>query len=109
MYIYNPYFKLLMSYMVRLEDSRVLEDYDGMETAQSLIKSANLELLTKYQLKEQNKDFLMKLLRDLNSFIDCGSKLRVGKSSSEVLSVCRKAVKAKKPDIISNAILHGVQ
>ena len=48
-----------MSYMVRLEDSRVLEDYDGMETAQSLIKSANLELLTKYQLKEQNKDFLI--------------------------------------------------
>lgn len=98
-----------MADLVRLEDGRILEDYDGMEAAQIELKNDNMDLMTKYRLREQNKTYLMQLLRDLNLFIDCGSKLRVGSASSDVLSICRQAVKTKKPDIIANAILHGAQ
>jgi len=80
-----------------------------MESAQIQLKNDNLDLLMKYGVREQNKNYLMKLLRDLNLFIDCGSKLRVGAASSDVLTICRQAVKNKKSDIIANAILHGAQ
>ena len=52
---------------------------------------------------------LVNLLKQLNALIDAGSKLRIGAPSSDVLSVCRKAVKTRKPDVITNAILHGIQ
>ena len=95
--------------MLHLEDSRILNDYAGMESAQIELKSHNHDLMTKCRIRDENKDYLIKLLRNLNLYIDCGSKLRVGKASSDVLTACRKAVKSKKPDIIANAILHGIQ
>ena len=39
--------KLIMSHLVRLEDGRILEDFDGMENAQNLLKNSNMDLLTK--------------------------------------------------------------
>ena len=99
--------------------------------ATSSIRLNNQEVIQKYKTKELNQQqlgsytiyfssvrrplcpvwswFLVNLLKQLNALIDAGSKLRIGAPSSDVLSVCRKAVKTRKPDVITNAILHGIQ
>ena len=101
----------------------------GIEMATSSIRLNNQEVIQKYKTKELNQQqlglcwkmlpcnsitqfsfvFSVNLLKQLNSIIDAGSKLRIGAPSSDVLSVCRKAVKTRKPDVITNAILHGIQ
>ena len=47
--------KLIMSHLVRLEDGRILEDFDGMENAQNLLKNSNMDLLTKVRKYNDNK------------------------------------------------------
>ena len=103
----------------------------GIEMATSSIRLNNQEVIQKYKTKELNQQqlgsysylfyvcpvsaaprlklILVNLLKQLNALIDAGSKLRIGAPSSDVLSVCRKAVKTRKPDVIANAILHGIQ
>jgi Bardet-Biedl syndrome 2 protein len=99
----------ILADMVRLEDGRIMEDFEGIDKTTASIRLNNNEIIQKYRTKQLNQQELVKLLKQLNSIIDAGSKLRVGSPSSEVLSVCRLAVKNRKPEVITNAILHGVQ
>lgn len=97
----------LMSSLVRLEDSRLLEDWKSMEQVQSNIMNADSDLMLKQRVRHANRDNLTKVLKKLNSYIDSGSKLRIGKEPVKILNVCRQAVKTKKPKVIVRTLLHG--
>jgi len=66
----------LMSSLVRLEDSRLLEDWKSMEQVQSMIMNADSDLMLKQRVRHANRDNLTKILKKLNHYIDSGSKLR---------------------------------
>ena len=72
----------ILADMVRLEDGRVMEDYLGIETTTNSVRLNNNELIQKYRTKELNQQQLVSLLKKLNSIIDSGSKLRVGRNCS---------------------------
>ncbi|CBY18271.1 unnamed protein product [Oikopleura dioica] len=97
----------LMSSLVRLEDSRLLEDWKSMEQVQSMIMNADSDLMLKQRVRHANRDNLTKILKKLNHYIDSGSKLRIGKEPVKILNVCRQAVKTKKPKLIVRTLLHG--
>jgi regulatory protein YycH of two-component signal transduction system YycFG len=65
-----------MSSLVRLEDSRLLEDWKSMEQVQSNIMNADSDLMLKQRVRHANRENLTKVLKKLNSYIDSGSKLR---------------------------------
>ena len=98
-----------MSSLVRLEDSRLLEDWKSMEQVQSNIMNADSDLMLKQRVRHANRDNLTKVLKKLNSYIDSGSKLRsenknssiisilarIGKEPVKILNVCRQAEESK--------------
>jgi len=66
----------LMSSLVRLEDSRLLEDWKSMKQVQSMIMNADSDLMLKQRVRHANRDNLTKILKKLNHYIVSGSKQR---------------------------------
>ena len=77
----------VLSDLVRLEDGRVMQDYEGIDLASSSIRLNNNELVQKYRTKDLNQQQLMALLKKLNTIIDAGSKLRVGRNVLRILFI----------------------
>ena len=95
---------------IRLNNQEVIQKYKTKELNQQQLGSYSyLFYVCPVSAAPRLKLILVNLLKQLNALIDAGSKLRIGAPSSDVLSVCRKAVKTRKPDVIANAILHGIQ
>ena len=70
----------ILADMVRLEDGRIMEDFEGIDNTTASIRLNNNEIIQKYRTKQLNQQELVKLLKQLNSIIDAGSKLRVGRN-----------------------------
>ncbi|KAL4125091.1 hypothetical protein PRIC2_008680 [Phytophthora ramorum] len=79
--------------IIRVEDSRILNDMPRMRRFYSELFSLNNQLLGEYTKRSTNHQALLDALKEVNSMIQLAARLRFGNAKSTVIAACRKAIK----------------
>lgn len=87
---------LLKMYVIRCEDSRILGDMDNMVKTYQELMVMNREMIGEYQKRANNHQELLKVLKEVNKMIEKASNLRVGNHRTQLINVCRQAMKENK-------------
>ncbi|CAD7699113.1 unnamed protein product [Ostreobium quekettii] len=84
---------LVKTLVVKAEDARALDDMEAMKRAYRQLHELNRDLLSEQTKRATNHAQLLGALKDVNSMIQKASRLRVGQAKTNVVTVCRNAVK----------------
>ncbi|RLN51374.1 hypothetical protein BBJ29_000638 [Phytophthora kernoviae] len=79
--------------IIRVEDSRILNDMPRMRRFYSELFSLNNQLLGEYTKRSTNHQALLDSLKEVNNMIQLAARLRFGNAKSTVIAACRKAIK----------------
>ena len=93
--------------VIRAEDSRLMGDMESMRRAYTELSSLNSQLITGYNVRQQNQQNLLAALKEVNQMIQKASNLRVGKAKSRVIADCRTAVKQNSMSSLFKIIRNG--
>lgn len=78
---------------VRAEDSRLIQDFDGMLGAYARLQEVNRDLLIEHEKRATNHKNLLDGLRHINGAIQAAARLRLGQASTDVVAQCRNAIR----------------
>ncbi|XP_069693259.1 BBSome complex member BBS2-like [Periplaneta americana] len=84
---------LIRSLVVRAEDSRQLDDMKSMRKWYLELNDVNTDLVRGYNIRCKNHQELLDALKQLNIIIQRTARLRVGKYKTDVVNLCRLALK----------------
>jgi Bardet-Biedl syndrome 2 protein len=93
--------------VIRAEDSRLMNDMDGMRRAYTELFTLNNQLVVGYNVRASNHEALLAALKEVNLMIQKAASLRVGKPKTTVISDCRAAVKANNMSALYRIIKTG--
>jgi Bardet-Biedl syndrome 2 protein len=93
--------------LFQAEDARLLRDHGSMNTSYRSLFTLNRDLIAEYAIRCTNHNELLDTLKSVNQFIQCASRLRVGKAKSAVVHGCREALQANNVDQIVNVVELG--
>jgi len=85
---------LVKNLVIKAEDSRILGDMRLMRKTYHELFNANGDLIREYMKRATNHQNLLTALKTVNLMIQKAAKLRVGQPKTDVVTLCRKAVKA---------------
>lgn len=98
---------LAKNLLFRAEDSRLLEDMEGMSEAYGELNALNRDLIQAYKIRCNNHDELLSILKKVNQHIQRAAKLRAGKAKTGVTAGCREAIKVNDVDALFRLIREG--
>ncbi|VBB27520.1 unnamed protein product [Acanthocheilonema viteae] len=94
--------------LVRAEDARTISQFRLMSKYYQKMHTLNQAMIAEHQIRCNNHEELLKLLRNLNKIIEHGSRLRVGAPASRLISACRSAIAEEHFEMLQKIILFGV-
>ncbi len=90
--------------VVKAEDARVLENCPALAATYQELTTLNLQLIGEYNKRANNQARLLNSLKEVNTIIQLGSRLRVGKPQAAVVASCRKAIKTNNLPALFHAL-----
>ncbi|PNF42358.1 Bardet-Biedl syndrome 2 protein-like protein [Cryptotermes secundus] len=84
---------LIRSLVVRAEDARHLDDMKSMRKWYLELNDVNTDMIRGYNIRCKNHQELLESLRQLNVIIQKAARLRVGKYKTNIVNLCRTALK----------------
>ena len=98
---------LIKSLVVRGEDARLLGDMRSVKKCYSELYDLNRDLLTGYNIRSTNHEELLSCLKQVNQIIQRAGKLRVGVYKTQVVNLCRQAIKDNNINVLYKIIKTG--
>jgi hypothetical protein len=90
--------------IVKAEDARVLDNCPALAATYQELTTLNLQLIGEYNKRANNQARLLNSLKEVNSIIQLGSRLRVGKPQAAVVASSRKAIKTNNLPALFHAL-----
>lgn len=84
-------------------------DMESMRKAYTELNAMNNQLISGYNVRQQNHENLLAALKDVNQMIQRAANLRVGKPKAKVITDCRAAVKANNMNSLFQIIEQGYE
>lgn len=81
------------AFVVKAEDARILRKMDAMKKAYRKLFELNQELLGEHTKRSTNHEQLLEGLKEVNLMIQKVSRLRVGQAKTNIINLCRAAIK----------------
>ncbi|XP_034935482.1 Bardet-Biedl syndrome 2 protein homolog [Chelonus insularis] len=97
----------LKNILIRIEDSRILNDIDSMKKRFSQLNKLNHDLLRTNEIRLNNFKEFSATLKELNFVIRNASKFRVGRTSMSTVTKCRTAMEEENLSALIQAIRNG--
>jgi len=98
---------LVKEFVARAEDARILGDMQSLRRVYRHLGGVNRDLLIEHTKRKDNHSYLMDALREVNSIIQRGSRLRVGGAKTRVVQSCRNALKKNDVQSLIDIIVQG--
>lgn len=98
---------LSKGYLFQAEDARLLRDHGAMKTSYRALFSLNRDMMAQYRIRCTNHKELLEMLKSVNQFIQCASRLRAGKAKAAVVHGCRQALQANNVERIVKVVELG--
>jgi len=98
---------LIKSFIVRTEDSRIIEDIEGMRRGLVELQQMSNVVVNSYKIRCSNHQQLVEGLKFVNQLIQKCAQLRVGKFKTQVISQCREAIKNNQTATLIKIMQNG--
>ncbi|XP_051169367.1 Bardet-Biedl syndrome 2 protein homolog isoform X1 [Leptopilina boulardi] len=98
---------VLKALMIRLEDSRILDDAKGMRKRITQLQNVGENFMRENEIRDNNYKELTSALKELNSGVQNASRIRVGSAATNAINRCRAAIKDENPKALIQAIRNG--
>jgi len=98
---------LVKEFVARAEDARILGDMQSLRRVYRCLGGVNRDLRIEHTKRKDNHSYLMDALREVNSIIQRGSRLRVGGAKTRVVQSCRNALKKNDVQTLIDIIVQG--
>jgi len=98
---------LVKELVARAEDARILSDMQSLRRVYRHLGGVNRDLLIEHTKRKDNHSRLMDALREVNSIIQRGARLRMGASKTRVVQACRDALKKNDVQTLIDIIVQG--
>lgn len=98
---------LIRSMVVRAEDTRLIGDMKTMKRGYIELYNLNRDLVRDYNIRCNNHTELVSYLKQVNLVIQKASRLRVGKYKTQVVTLCRAAIKNNNISALVKIITTG--
>ncbi|KAJ9598202.1 hypothetical protein L9F63_011122 [Diploptera punctata] len=98
---------VIRSLVVRAEDARHLDDMKSMRKWYMELNDVNTDLIRGYNIRCKNHQELLDALRQMNVIIQKAARLRAGKYKTNVVNLCRTALKTNNLNSLVKIIRTG--
>ncbi|XP_033217005.1 Bardet-Biedl syndrome 2 protein homolog isoform X2 [Belonocnema kinseyi] len=98
---------ILKALIIRLEDSRILHDGEGMKKRVKQIQKLGENFIREQEIRAKNYKDLTTALKELHIGVQNASRIRVGKAAANTVNRCRTAIKDENSKALVQAIRNG--
>jgi len=98
---------LIKSFIVRTEDSRIIEDIEGMRRGLIELQQMSNVVVNSYKIRCSNHQQLIDSLKFVNQLIQKCAQLRIGKFKTQVISQSREAIKNSQTSTLIKILQNG--
>ncbi|CAF0727330.1 unnamed protein product [Brachionus calyciflorus] len=98
---------IIRSLVVRAEDSRLMDDFEGMKKHYFELMNTNRDLISGYKIRSNNHKELLNHVKLLNQVIQKAGNLRMGRYKTDLISNARQAIKSNNSASLIKIIKTG--
>ncbi|KAK0179481.1 hypothetical protein PV327_005231 [Microctonus hyperodae] len=98
---------LLKNLVIRLEDSRILNDLENMRKRLHQLKTINGDLIRAHEFRVNSRKELALTLKELNVGVRYAARLRVGHAATSTVTRCRAAIQEENTRALVTALQNG--